>query len=852
MDYTDQCSFYFSVFEKRSIEMKLEEFVGYICGERWKAQVLEYHRLMALGEKARAKKVKNSLPAMVIAGRCEGSHAEENLRQWSGDSMYDGDHCQGRALEFLQKLKAIPWVKAGWRSVSYDGVKLVVRIEAETTEEYRLAYAIVAWHISRAIDFPCDMSCKNPTRQCFASHDPEAFFKADAEVFPWRRFVKEHPEQVEQILTELKMKNPLVGEGNGKVIGGGILGQTEKSPADAAQAATFQNAAPSEPASSSGAASQAASFPANAASAPGSSSAAPSALPVPASGMLRTFFNDFLAHNAFIDGHKNESLLKLGRTARYKGLSAEELAQLKSLAVERLAGTDCSAADIAPRIDAGYRYADVHKAPESPRSKAHKAQGSPLYQFGAPQEEESAEKEKLEGDKLRKDVSYFPDELYDRLPEFLTRGLQLVRNKRERDILLMAMITNISGCLPGVRMNYANILYSADLYFIALAGSGRGKGVLDLANSLPNAIQNYYNELNKKEELEFECKLQEWNLEERMAAHEKRVPDMDKRPEAPKKHILKIAPNTSKSQLILSLEESGSVGLVMNGSELDMVSSAMHQDYGKFDEVYRAAFHHEEVSSYFKTDKRLIVAAEPHLSFCFSGTPGQLRAFVSSLENGTYNRIGFYIGQAKWSFNSAAPNKAKRDGRKLFAELSEELLRKFIFLLRSPTEVVFTKAQWDEHTELFQTYLQDVIAEDDDAPGAIVLRHGLIAVRVAMVLTALRKCEPEWNTSEWKCSDEDFRTAMQIVDVLLEHSLLLSTSVEDSHKEVKPLKSFFRIRPVLKVLSGEFTYAELVSTAQEMGIPLSTTKRYLSRLLEYKLLVKEGDKYKKTHRNWPK
>ncbi len=34
-----------------------------------------------------------------------------------------------------------------------------------------------------------------------------------------------------------------------------------------------------------------------------------------------------------------------------------------------------------------------------------------------------------------------------------------------------------------------------------------------------------------------------------------------------------------------------------------------------------------------------------------------------------------------------------------------------------------------------------------------------------------------------------------------------------------------------------------------MGIFLSTMKCYLFRSLEYKLLVKEGDKYKKTYRN---
>lgn len=745
MVYTDLCSFYFSVFDEHAVDMTLKEFVKLLRGERWKVQVEEYQRLKASGRETEAKKLKRKLAALVIAGRCDGSHAETNLKQWSGDAMLDVDKCNGRVSEFLQVLKDTPWVKAAWRSVSYDGLKLVVRVEAESVDEYRMAYALVAWHVAQLLAFPCDMSCKNPTRPCFASYDPEAFFRPDTEVFPWRRFVTEHPDRVGEILAELKVKTPAGASGP----------------------------------------------------------------PVAASGMLHTFFNEFLEQNPFVDGKKNEFLLKLGRIARYKGVGEEELARLKTLAVERLAGMGCAAGDIPPRIDSGYRYADMNKGPETPASRAHKAQGSPI-RYSEPNEgEEEAELEKLEADKLRREVPCLPDELFDRLPDFLKRGLTHVRNKRERDILLLSMITNISGCLPGVRMNYGGMVYSADLYLVALAGSGRGKGVMQLAAILPAAIQEYYDELNRKDEREYRQKLLKWNLEERLAAQEKRVPDLDQCPEMPVERILKVAPNISKSQLILALEAGGAVGLVMNASELDMISSAMHQEYGKHDDVMRAASQHEEVSSYFKTDHRLVVVSDPHLALCASGTPAQLHKFISSLENGMYSRVAFYVGQAHWEYKSANPGKARLDMRAYFKGMGEELLRMFIFLSGSPTEVVFTEEQWKEHTERFRTYLREVVAEDDDSPGAIVLRHGLMMSRIAMVLTALRKCEPQWNTSEWECSDEDFHTAMQIVDVLLEHSLLLSTSMDDTAGRIRPVKAFFKLRPVLKKMPREFTYSEL-------------------------------------------
>lgn len=786
MVYTDLCSFYFSVFDEHAVDMTLEEFVKLLRGERWKVQVEEYQRLKASGRETEAKKLKRKLAALVIAGRCDGSHAETNLKQWSGDAMLDVDKCNGRVSEFLQVLKDTPWVKAAWRSVSYDGLKLVVRVEAESVDEYRLAYALVAWHVAQLLAFPCDMSCKNPTRPCFASYDPEAFFRPDTEVFPWRRFVAEHPDRVGEILAELKVKTPAGASGP----------------------------------------------------------------PVAASGMLHTFFNEFLEQNPFVDGKKNEFLLKLGRIARYKGVGEEELARLKTLAVERLAGMGCAAGDIPPRIDSGYRYADMNKGPETPASRAHKAQGSPM-RYSEPNEgEEEAELEKLEADKLRREVPCLPDELFDRLPDFLKRGLMHVRNKRERDILLLSMITNISGCLPGVRMNYGGMVYSADLYLVALAGSGRGKGVMQLAAILPAAIQEYYDELNRKDEREYRQKLLKWNLEERLAAQEKRVPDLDQCPEMPVERILKVAPNISKSQLILALEAGGAVGLVMNASELDMISSAMHQEYGKHDDVMRAASQHEEVSSYFKTDHRLVVVSDPHLALCASGTPAQLHKFISSLENGMYSRVAFYVGQAPWEYKSANPGKARLDMRAYFKGMGEELLRMFIFLSGSPTEVVFTEEQWKEHTERFRTYLREVVAEDDDSPGAIVLRHGLMMSRIAMVLTALRKCEPQWNTSEWECSDEDFHTAMQIVDVLLEHSLLLSTSMDDTAGRIRPVKAFFKLRPVLKKMPREFTYSELMAAANEAGLPTASVKRYLLRLVYYQIVEKEDGKYRKTGKSW--
>lgn len=61
-----------------------------------------------------------------------------------------------------------------------------MRIDAENAGQYAAAYPVVARELERVLGHPCDMSCRDLGRACYASYDPEAYYNPAAEVFPWR------------------------------------------------------------------------------------------------------------------------------------------------------------------------------------------------------------------------------------------------------------------------------------------------------------------------------------------------------------------------------------------------------------------------------------------------------------------------------------------------------------------------------------------------------------------------------------------------------------------------------------------------------------------------------------------
>ena len=172
-------------------------------------------------------------------------------------------------------------------------------------------------------------------------------------------------------------------------------------------------------------------------------------------------------------------------------------------------------------------------------------------------------------EEFRRVAPYFPEEVFEHLPDLLAQGVKAAGSYRERDMLLMAMITNISACLPEVRVLYDQVYYSPHLYYMVIAHAGGGKGVVSLAGLLPGEIHRYYEKQNEEMRLVYDKAFFEWELELKKAQAEKRSPDFSLRPKEPVRKLLTLSPNVSKSMLISALEESGKLGCCINATELD-------------------------------------------------------------------------------------------------------------------------------------------------------------------------------------------------------------------------------------------------------------------------------------------
>ena len=792
---------------KTSRTITIREFVDTVRSDRYRRQVLEYRRLKALpGHEAEAQAIKENMPCIVPAGVCLNGHAVKDLSVHSRLLCVDLDHTDRRTQEVFGLACSLPFTYASIISISGEGIKMLVRVRMEDVrQDYARLYAAVGNAVSAHVGHPYDEKCKILTQPCFYSYHPEAYYNAEAVAF-------EMPEVVPA---------------------SAIHESASSASASSASAASATATSATEKRKMSLSAAEAI---------PGD---VRGSVPTSACGFIPRLLDDFERNNPFRRGNRNDLALKLGRVAGSKGFSPDEMEKLISLFSDRYASGDFTAEDIRQRVVAGYQFVECLPKEQKEPARGQKGVRVTYTPVCGSNEDDAPEVVLEKNDELRADAPYIPDTVFASLPDFLIRCCRYTSDKRERDMALLGCLNSCSAIFPYVSFLYKRSLYSPHFYLASVAAAGAGKGIMAFTAILLDPTQEYYDQIRRANKKAYEQALLGWDSEQQQARREKRLPDINLKPEEPKAQYLKISATTSKSRLIEHLATAGEVGCCMATTEINTMVSSLGQDCGKYEDILCKAAHHEEVSSSYKVDGEPIVVKHPHLALNIAGTQEQFYIFFRSLEVGLFSRFAFYTRQQSQKWESCAPGDEQVDLRGYFQSLGKELLEMHKVLLESPTLVTFSPAQWQLHTTLFSELLRRVLLEGRDSSGSLIRRAGLLGMRLAAILTIFRKWEDYRYAKEYCCTDADFRMAMDIVRTLVEHSLLLSTSLPDTNQPPVSMHRFHRLDEILSSLSKEFTYTDFVRSVQNTGMSESTGKRFLQKALKLQYIVKEENRYRK-------
>jgi hypothetical protein len=262
--------------------------------------------------------------------------------------------------------------------------------------------------------------------------------------------------------------------------------------------------------------------------------------------------------------------------------------------------------------------------------------------------------------------------------------------------------------------------------------------------------------------------------------------------------------------------------------------------------LLRKAFHHEKISISRKTNNEYFEINNPQLAVALSGTPQQVFNIISSAEDGLFSRFLFYIFKTDNIWIDPSPYGNHINLTDHFAKLSITVYEMILFLNDGQTDISLSQEQWIKFNLTFKKYLQDISAfVSEDAQG-VVKRLGLILYRFCMVFTTLRKFEALELATNIECLDEDFESALTLVEVYLQHSIIMFNNLP-KQEEQGPFKSGENKKQFFDALPKRFARVEAIELAKNFNIAERTVGTLLKNCLGKHLSQPEYGVYEKVN-----
>lgn len=430
------------------------------------------------------------------------------------------------------------------------------------------------------------------------------------------------------------------------------------------------------------------------------------------------------------------------------------------------------------------------------------------------------------------------------LPATLQRVIEGQQTAEERDKTLLASLNLLAMAQPNVYGIYHGKRVYTPFYLFILGIAGiANKGVIDDVKQLLMPIDKamrakYYAQMDEYEELHTE-----W--EQKKAQRIKGAEAAGPEPKEPVYRRIFVSADSSAAAFKLDLYNYGGRGIVFS-TEADTLTQVLGQEWGQFSDAFRMAFHHETIESTRAKDRQHIVIEEPQLGMLVTCTPKQITYLLSpkQCENGTSSRDLFYCtrGSVEWR----SPFEAKEPVADRYYKIGEGVKVMYDQLTaRSDKRIQILLAK--EQQQLFDAHFSPLLPEQVGLYGtdfaAFVVRIALVAFRLMMILTTLRYYEQgslaDLQQQAFVCNDDDFHTAMTIIDCLVAHTAYVYTTLlhpdDDVPLTVQPMKG--REQQLFMSLPDEFPTQQFEQTCKALGIPVKTGQRYLGNFISRYQLI---------------
>jgi len=382
-----------------------------------------------------------------------------------------------------------------------------------------------------------------------------------------------------------------------------------------------------------------------------------------------------------------------------------------------------------------------------------------------------------------------------KFPESVQQMISLASTPEEQDIILMATLAAASACVPNLYFTYGPTgkKYFSNLQCFILAAAASGKGIANQALEMVRVIDE--------------------------------------------QHPMVVAGDSTLAAFYKALEEQNGCGY-LHESEGSVITDIWKTSAANYNTTLRKAAEHEPISR-----NRVKGASEikcPKLSMLLTGTFGQYKALVPSVENGYFSRLLTVVIPGTNPFDKRYVS-AKGGQSAIPKIVGNRLLRTYEQLMNAgEREWSLTDAQKERLGEHLETEYGTLIGLLGDNFHSAVIRMAVQIERIALILSAMR------NNLDI-CTDADYETAEMIGNKMLLHMASAYRMIDGDAQEVMPeIKPIDQRKVLFEQLKGEYSLGELISEAKSQGVSRSSAIRWNNQWIEQGLINKENHgNYKK-------